>query len=356
MSRYWNPRVRQLSPYVPGEQPKTGDPIKLNTNESPYGPSPAVLEALRAAVDDSLRLYPDPENTRLRETWGRTLGLRPDQVFPGNGSDEVLAHCFRALFREDRPVLFPDITYSFYPVFCGLFGLECRRIPLTDDFEIRLSDYGEDNGGIVFPNPNAPTGMALALEAIRELLERNRNTVVVVDEAYIDFGGESAVPLVAEYRNLLVIRTLSKSRALAGLRVGAAFGDEALISGLTRVGNSFNSYPLDRLAEAGAIAALEDEVWFEQIRRRLIASRDSLAGSLGELGFRVLPSAANFVFVRHESRSATELREALRERGIVVRHFRQPRIENFLRISVGTEEECDALVGALTEILARGAG
>ena len=352
MSRFWNPAIEELSPYVPGEQPKQRDLIKLNTNEMPVGPSPRVLAALRAASDDSLRLYPDPENSKLREAFAALVGLEPCQVFVGNGSDEVLAHTFKALFQPSAALLFPDITYSFYPVYSRFFGLESEAIALDENFRLVLDDYRRPNGGIIFPNPNAPTGIFTPLEEIAVLLRENRDTVVVVDEAYIDFGGQSAVSLIQEFPNLLVIQTLSKSRALAGLRVGVAFGQEALIEGLNRVKNSFNSYPLGQLAEAGAIAALADEEWFRNNCDTVIRNREKLCGELQGQGFEVLPSAANFLFARHPRQRAEQLYRALRKRGILVRHFRQPRIENYLRITIGTAEQCEALVVALREIIA----
>jgi histidinol-phosphate aminotransferase len=351
MSRYWSAVVRGLTPYVPGEQPKLPNLVKLNTNENPYGPSPKVLEALRAETGDSLRLYPDPNADRLKEAVAAYYGVTPRQVFVGNGSDEVLAHVFLGLLKHERPLLFPDITYSFYPVYCGLFDVEYQTIPLTDAFEIKAEDYARPNGGVIFPNPNAPTGRALPLAAIEQMLAANPDSVVVVDEAYVDFGGETAVPLVAKHPNLLVVQTLSKSRSLAGLRVGFAVGHEDLIEALERVKNSFNSYPLDRLALAGAVAAMEDKAHFEQTRQAVIRSREALVRDLAALGFEVLPSAANFVFARHPQRDAGELAAALRARSIIVRHFRQPRIEQFLRITVGTDVQCLALTGALREIL-----
>lgn len=353
MSRYWSPIVHQLTPYVPGEQPKQQDLIKLNTNENPYGPSPKVLDALRAEAEDSLRLYPDPNAEHLKQALAQYHGVRADQVFVGNGSDEVLAHAFQGLLKHPMHLLFPDISYSFYPVYCGLYKVEYERVPLTKDFQIRVEDYMRPNGGVIFPNPNAPTGRLLPLQAIAQLLERNRDSVVVVDEAYVDFGGESAVSLVADFPNLLVIQTLSKSRSLAGLRCGFAIGDAVLIEALERVKNSFNSYPLDRFALAGAVAAFADRDHFEQTRNAIIQSREKLSAELVELGFDVLPSAANFVFTRHPDWDAGDLFQRLRERSIIVRHFKQPRIEQYLRITVGRADECDALVQALTEILGR---
>ncbi len=352
MNRFWSPLVARLSPYVPGEQPKTGSLVKLNTNENPYGPSPRAIAAMRAEASDSLRLYPDPESTALREAIADLHRVTAAQVFVGNGSDEVLAHVFRALLDHDAPLLFPDITYSFYPVYCGLFGIDYRQVPLGDDFGIAVDDYRADNGGIIFANPNAPTGMLLDLGEIERLLEFNRDSVVVVDEAYVDFGGASAIPLVDRHDNLLVIHTLSKSRSLAGLRVGFAVGDPGLVEALDRVKDSFNSYPLDRFAQAGARAAIEDREWFEDTRRRVMASRERTAAGLAALGFEVLPSAANFVFARHPGCAGGELAAALRQRGILVRHFQRPRIDEFLRITIGTDGDCDALLGALGEIVA----
>jgi histidinol-phosphate aminotransferase len=352
MSQFWSATVRALQPYVPGEQPKLLNLVKLNTNENPYGPSPRAIEALRGEIGDTLRLYPDPESTRLREAIAAFFGnIEPRQIFVGNGSDEVLAHAFLALLKHERPILFPDITYSFYPVYCKLYDIDYRTVPLDDSFALRVADYGQPNGGIIFPNPNAPTGRAMPLADIETLLKANPNSVVVVDEAYIDFGGESAVALVNRHPNLLVVQTLSKSRSLAGLRVGFAIGHPELIDALQRVKDSFNSYPLDRLAIAGATAAIEDREWFERTRQAVIRTRGTLTRNLESLGFEVLPSAANFVFARHPRHDAEKSALALRQRGIIVRHFKVPRIEQFLRITVGTDEQCEALIKALREIV-----
>ena len=348
MSRYWSAVVHGLTPYVPGEQPKLANLIKLNTNENPYGPSPKVIEAVRAEAADTLRLYPDPNSDRLRTGIAAYHDVTPDEVFVGNGSDEVLAHAFMALLKHELPILFPDISYSFYPVYCGLYAIAHRTIPLTEAFEIDVDDYRAPNGGIVFPNPNAPTGRLLALGEIERLLVGNPDSVVVIDEAYIDFGGESAVPLVARHPQLLVVRTLSKSHALAGLRVGYAIGQPPLVEALNRVKDSFNSYPLDRFAQAGALASIEDHAYFESICARVVATRSRLVAAMQALGFEVLPSAANFIFARHPAHDGAALAAALRERSIIVRHFRNPeRIAPFLRITVGTDAQCDALVGAL---------
>ena len=355
MSRFWSPVVGTLSPYVPGEQPKLQNLIKLNTNEHPYGPSPKVLDAIRAACDDTLKLYPDPSSDSLRQTIAKTMGVQPGQVFVGNGSDEVLAHVFLALLKHERPLRFPDITYSFYPVYCGLYGIEYETVPLTADFRIDVEDYlpraDGQAGAIIFPNPNAPTGRALSLPEVERIVAGNPGAVVVVDEAYVDFGGESAVGLVARYDNLLVVQTLSKSRSLAGLRVGFAVGSAELIDGLDRVKNSFNSYPIDRLASAGAVAALEDTEYFEKTRQAVIETRSRMTAGLESLGFEVLPSAANFVFARHPSKDASGLAAALSERSIIVRHFRHARIDQFLRITVGTDEQVDLLLKGLAEVL-----
>jgi len=356
MSRYWSPVVHRLTPYVPGEQPKLDNLIKLNTNEHPYGPSPRAIAAIRDAADDSLRLYPDPNADRLKTALAQRHGVTPAQVFVGNGSDEVLAHAFLGLLKQDDPLWFPDITYSFYPVYCGLYELAYKTIPLVEDYSLRPDDYlptaSGRAGAIIFANPNAPTGRLLALSDVERIVAGNPDAVVLVDEAYVDFGGESAIPLVEHYPNLLVVQTFSKSRSLAGLRVGFAVGHPELIEALERVKNSFNSYPLDRLALAGALASVEDEAHFRDSCDRVIASRSRLNGKLAGLGFEVLPSVANFVFARHPQRDAAALAAALRERAIIVRHFRAPRIDQFLRITIGTDAQCDALVAALGEILA----
>lgn len=351
MSQFWSDIVRRLTPYVPGEQPKLKQLIKLNTNECPYGPSPKALEAIRAAAGDDLRLYPDPTAERLKQAVADYYSLAPEQIFVGNGSDEVLAHTFQALLKHEAAVLFPDVTYSFYPVYCKLYQVEACTVPLKDDFSIDVADYADANGGVILPNPNAPTGLLLSLAKIEELLRLNPESVVVIDEAYIDFGGESAVALIDRYPNLLVIQTLSKSRALAGLRVGFAMGAPELIEGLERVKDSFNSYPLDRLAIEGAVAAMEDRAYFEQIRGKMIATRESMSEGLKALGFEVIPSKANFVLATHPSRDAEDIAARLRADKIIVRHFKQGRVEPYLRISVGTDEEAALLLRSLRTIL-----
>ncbi|WP_044872078.1 histidinol-phosphate transaminase [Pseudomonas sp. LFM046] len=350
MSKFWSPFVKDLVPYVPGEQPKIANLVKLNTNENPYGPSPKAVAAMQAEVGDSLRLYPDPNSDRLKHAVADYYGVQPNQVFVGNGSDEVLAHAFYGLFQHGKPLLFPDVTYSFYPVYCGLYGIPFEAVPLDEQFQIRVKDYARPNGGIIFPNPNAPTGRLLPLEAVEQLLKANPDTVVVVDEAYIDFGGQTAIVLVDRYPNLLVTQTLSKSRSLAGLRVGLAVGHPDLIEALERIKNSFNSYPLDRMAIVGAAAAFEDKAYFEETCRKVIDSREVLVAELGKLGFEVLPSAANFIFARHPQKDAAGIAAGLREQGVIVRHFKQERIAQFLRITIGTPEQNQALVEALGKL------
>ncbi len=347
MSKFWSPFVKDLVPYVPGEQPKLAKLVKLNTNENPYGPSPKALAAMQAELNDNLRLYPDPNGERLKQAIADYYDVQPAQVFLGNGSDEVLAHAFHGLFQHGKPLLFPDISYSFYPVYCGLYGIPFEAVPLDEQFQIRAEDYAKPNGGIVFPNPNAPTGCWLALDAIELLLKSNPDTVVVVDEAYVDFGGETAIALVDRYPNLLVTQTLSKSRSLAGLRVGLAVGHPDLIEALERIKNSFNSYPLDRMAIVGAAAAFEDKAYFQQTCQAVIDSREQVIGDLQALGFEVLPSAANFIFARHPQKDAAALAAGLREQGVIVRHFKQERIAQFLRITIGTPEQNHALIEAL---------
>ncbi len=352
MSKFWSDIVHKLTPYVPGEQPKIQNLIKLNTNENPYGPSPKVIKALQAEAAETLRLYPDPNSDKLKAAIATNYSLQANQVFVGNGSDEVLAHVFQALLKQSRPLLFPDITYSFYPVYCGLYDIEYDAIPLNLSFEIDVNDYDRPNGGIIFPNPNAPTGVPLALAEVEKLLKINTESVVVIDEAYVDFGTESVVKLINTYPNLLVTQTLSKARSLAGLRVGFSLGHKDLIEALIRVKDSFNSYPIDRFAEAGAIAAMQDNAYFEQTRQKVMASRSALVLTLRALDFEVLPSGANFIFAKHKTRDGAELTEKLREKNIIIRHFKKPaRIAPYLRITIGTDAQSKALIDALALIL-----
>ncbi len=351
MSKFWSSFVHTLVPYVPGEQPKIANLVKLNTNENPYGPSPKALAVMEQERGNNLRLYPDPNSDVLKAAIADYYQIDKSFVFVGNGSDEVLAHAFHGLLKHDAPILFPDISYSFYPVYCGLYGVPFRQVPLNANFEIDLADYVTGNGGIIFPNPNAPTGIPVALADIEKLLQRNTESVVVVDEAYVDFGGESAIPLTKKYPNLLVTQTLSKSRSLAGLRVGLAVGHPDLIEALERIKNSFNSYPLDRMAIVGAAAAFADKEYFDQTCAAVIKSRSELVQGMTALGFDVLPSAANFIFARHAAHDAAVLAAKLRERGIIVRHFKLARIEQFLRITIGTDEQSGLLLQALRELV-----
>ncbi|TIE06506.1 histidinol-phosphate transaminase [Acinetobacter junii] len=352
--RFWSPEVRDLEPYVPGEQPKIQNLLKLNTNENPYPPSPKVVDAVQAVLThqaDALRLYPDPDATALKQAIAKQQNVDVSQVFVGNGSDEVLAHIFKAFFIQQEPILYPDITYSFYPVYSQFFGVQTKQIPLNEKFEIDISDYEQENGGIIITNPNAPTSIALDLDKIEQLLKANPNRVIVIDEAYVDFGAESAVELISRYENLVVCQTTSKSRSLAGLRVGFAIGQAHLIAALEAVKNSFNSYPIDSFAIAAAVASFEDQDYFQEQCEKVIASREKLVANLTELGFNVLPSKANFIFATHSLHDAAQLAEKLREQGIIVRYFNKPRINQFLRITIGTDEQNQRLVDTLKMLI-----
>jgi histidinol-phosphate aminotransferase len=351
MNQYWSNLVHGLDPYVPGEQPQDQQYIKLNTNESPYPPAPAVAQALKDFNYADLRRYPDPESRALVTALAAYHQLNPDQVFVGNGSDEVLAHAFQALMQHDSPILFPDISYSFYPVYCALYQIQFERIALDQGLRVQVDDYQPGNGGIIIPNPNAPTGIALGIDQLQQLLECNHESVVIIDEAYVDFGTRSAVQLIPEYENLLVVQTFSKSRNLAGLRLGIALGQAPLIEALRRVKNSFNSYPVDRIADSIARAALADQAYFEECCQRIVTNRERLGTALSELDFEVFPSSSNFVLVRHHEAVAEQLYLDLKSAGILVRYFKTPRIDNCLRITIGDDSECEALVAALKDIL-----
>jgi len=351
MSRFWSEVNKRLKPYTPGEQPRKEKYIKLNTNENPYPPSPGVIAAIEKNLNGSLRLYPDPSCEDLRAAVAKYYNLKKEQVYAGNGSDELLAFAFLAFFNPGGPpILFPDITYSFYKVYAALFQIDYELVPLDDGFSIRPEMFFKNNGGVIIANPNAPTGKFLPLESVIGILERNPDRVVIVDEAYIDFGGNSAVELIDKYPNLLVIQTFSKSRALAGLRVGFALAGEKLIEGLDRIKNSVNSYTLDRLSLAGAIAAIEDDAYFQDVRRKITGTRERVSAQLREMGFKVIPSMANFIFITHPFTPAAELFLRLREKGILVRYFKEPRIDNYLRVSIGTDGEMDLFIGALKEM------
>lgn len=351
MSKYWSDLVQKIEPYIPGEQPKDRKYIKLNTNENPYPPSPGVLKVVQKEAGEALRLYPLPNFDDLRQTAAEFYGLKKEQVFAGNGSDEVLAFAFMAFFNPGRPIFMPDITYSFYEVYASVFHIDYRLVPLDEEFNICPEQYCTENGGIIFANPNAPTSKLLPLEAVRRILDWNTDHVVIVDEAYIDFGGTSAIRLIEEYPNLLVVHTMSKYRSLAGLRIGLAFGQEELIQGLDRIKNSINSYTINRISMAAAVQAIRDDDYYKAVRDRIVATREAAAGELRKMGFQVLDSSTNFLFVSHPCHAAADLFRALRDRGILVRYFNKPRIDNYLRITIGTEEETQVLLNAMREIV-----
>lgn len=351
MSKYWSEITKSVEPYVCGEQPKDKKYIKLNTNESPYAPSPKVLHAIKNAANEDLRLYPDPNCDELSETIAKYYNLNKKEIFIGNGSDEVLAFSFLTFFNQEETIIFPDISYSFYPVYANLYNINYKLAKLKDDFSIPVDEFLTENGGIVIPNPNAPTGRQLELDSIKNILDNNPDKVVIIDEAYIDFGGTSAVGLIKEYPNLLVIQTLSKSRSLAGIRLGFALGQEELIDGLNRIKNSFNSYTIDRVAAAAAVEAIKDEEYFKECVSRIINTRERVTEILSELGFNVIPSKANFIFVSHPTYPAGELFIKLREKGVLVRYFNKDRINNYLRISIGSEEEMEFFVEKVKEIM-----
>jgi len=347
----WENKIRKVVPYVPGEQPDQQHMIKLNTNENPYPPAPGVMESLYAFDADRLRLYPDPEAKVLVDALAKRYRLKPEQVFVGVGSDDVLAMAFLTFFHSEKPILFPDITYSFYDVWAQLFRIPYQTVPLDTDFRIRAADYEIPNGGVVFPNPNAPTGELESLEDIADILEKNQDVIVIVDEAYIDFGGKSALPLLDRYENLLIVQTFSKSRALAGMRIGYAFGSQALIKYLNDVKYSFNSYTMNQLTLAVGSAALQDEAYFRKIVHKIITTRERVKEEFQKLGFAFGDSQSNFLFVTHPKVSAEELFEALKKEHIYVRYFAKPRISNYLRITVGTDDEMDILLEFLRDYL-----
>lgn len=349
--KFWDDSIKKLTPYTPGEQPRDRKYIKLNTNENPYPPSPKVLEAIRDSVNSDLRLYSDPTCLSLKKAITNYYSLSEEQVFVGNGSDEVLAMAFLGLLGHNKNILFADITYSFYPVYGDVFNKAYRLIPLKEDFSIPVEEFLCSNGGIVICNPNAPTGKQMNIDDIRKILDYNKESVVIIDEAYIDFGGESAVPLIDEYPNLLVIQTFSKSRSLAGLRIGFALGQRDLIIGLETVKNSINSYTLDKLAIVGGTAAMDDREYFEMTKEKVIKTRERTAAELKRLGFNVIESKANFLFASHNILSAEAIYTYLKENGILVRYFKKPRIDNYIRISIGTDEEMEALISTLGEYI-----
>ncbi|MFO7568337.1 MAG: histidinol-phosphate transaminase [Smithellaceae bacterium] len=352
MSRYWTPMVRNIEPYTPGEQPKDRKYIKLNTNENPYPPSARVLEAIKLAADASLRLYPDPMGDELRDVIAGYYGVNRNNVFLGNGSDEILAFAFPAFFEPaGKPVLFADVTYSFYPVYAAFFNTACRLIPADENFNIPAEGYDQDNGGIIIANPNAPSGKYVPLDTIETILKHNENSVVILDEAYVDFGGQSSVALMHDYPNLLVVKTLSKSRSLAGLRVGYALGSGELIEGLMRVRDSINSYTVDRLALAGAREAIKDDVYFQETRSKIIKTRERVSAKLTEMGCKVIPSQANFIFFSAGECPAERIFSSLRQQGVLVRYFKKPKIDNYIRVTIGTDAEMDSFLDAMKAIV-----
>jgi len=351
--KYLSTKLQGLTPYASGEQPKDQKYVKLNTNENPYPPSPKVTEAIRTVDTDILRLYPDSNTTKVCDAVADFYNVESKNVFAGNSSDEILALAFMAFFQNDKPLVYPDITYSFYPVYCDLYGITPHLVPLKDDFSIDFDAFPEDNGGVIFANPNAPTGKSVSLETIESVVKRHSESVVIVDEAYVDFGAESAIELTKIYDNVLVVHTLSKSRQLAGLRVGYAIGSEALITCLNTVKNSFNSYPLDSVAIAGAVAAIEDRDYFEECRQKVISTREWSVEKLESLGFTVIPSTANFVFASpNDLYSAEQLYLDLKERGVLIRYWNKPRISDWCRISIGTDEEMKILIDTIEQLLA----
>ncbi len=343
----WEANIRHVTPYTPGEQPNRPDMVKLNTNENPYPPAPEVQKALHSIETDTFRLYPDPSASRLTSELARFYGLAPEQVFVGVGSDDVLAMCFLTFFNSDKPVLFPDITYSFYPVWAELFRVPFKRPALDERLHLRKEDYYQENGGVIFPNPNAPTGVETPLEDIEDILAHNTDAVVIVDEAYVDFGARSAVELLGTYENLLVVQTFSKSRSLAGLRIGYALGNPSLIRALNDVKYSFNSYTLNRPALEAGTAALQNEAYWRETLEKIIATREQAKKRLADFGFTFEDSRANFLFVTHPVWKAEPLFLALRRSDIYVRYFKQPRIDNYLRITIGTENEMERLYAFL---------
>lgn len=342
--KFWEKNIRTVIPYVPGEQPNQRGMIKLNTNENPYPPAPGVARAIGEISADRLRLYPDPKAELLVQELARYHGLKRDQVFVGVGSDDVLAMCFLTFFNSGKPIFFPDITYSFYDVWADLFRIPYERQPLDEKLQIIKEDYYRDNGGVIFPNPNAPTGVIQELADVEDIICHNRDVIVIVDEAYIDFGGKSARELIHKYDNLLVVQTFSKSRSMAGIRIGYAMGNKALIKYLNDVKYSFNSYTMNAPSILLGVEALKDEAYFQETTEKIIATRERVKRELVKLGFSFPDSQSNFLFITHERLAARELFEALKIKKIYVRYFNKPRIDNYLRVTIGTEEEMDVFL------------
>ncbi len=350
MPQYWTDLVNRLTPYVPGEQRSGTGVIKLNTNENPYPPSDQVLAAINNVTADALRRYPDPQSADLRQALAQYHGVNLDQVFVGNGSDEILALAFMAFFKGKKPLTFPEISYSFYPVYCDLCNITAKMIPLNNDFSLSPDSLSGDCGGIIFPNPNAPTSMAVSKSDIEKLLQDNPNVVVLVDEAYADFGADSVIGLIKQYPNLVVSRTYSKGRSLAGLRIGAAFANANLIEGIRRVKDSFNSYPLDVIAQAAGVASIEDDAYYQKTTRKIIATRERTIELLKGLGYTVLPSSANFIFASPADKNAKRIFSELNKRNILVRYWEHEKLDQWLRITIGTDIEMDKLIQAIKDI------
>lgn len=348
---FFSEKANSILPYVPGEQPKDGEYIKLNTNENPYSPSSKAIEKIKTINFDKLKLYPDPECTELRETYARILGVEPYNIFVGNGSDEVLATAFQTFYMEKENVLMPDVSYSFYPVYSDLYNIKVKQIPIKENFTIDIKDYMIENNGIVIANPNAPTSLSISKKEIEMLLQSNPNSVVLIDEAYVDFGGESVVDLIKKYNNLLVVKTLSKSYSLAGLRVGFAIGNEVLINGMNKIKNSFNSYPIDMIAQIIAKEAITDIEYFNSNVNKVVKTREWVIYELRKLGFNVLDSKTNFVFIIHNKKSAKEIFDKLKENKILVRYFNKEKIDNGLRVTIGTDEEMRKFIEVVKKIV-----
>lgn len=348
---FFSEKVKNILPYVPGEQPKDGEYIKLNTNENPYPPSKRVIEKVKNIDYNKLRLYPDPECTELRNIFAKILGVKSENIFVGNGSDEVLATAFQTFFMDRENVLMPNISYSFYPVYSDLYNVKVKQIPLKEDFTINIKDYMIENNGIIIANPNAPTSLALSRNDVELILKSNRDRVVIIDEAYVDFGGESVISLIKTYNNLLVVKTLSKSYSLAGLRVGFAIGDKELIDGMNRIKNSFNSYPIDMIAQILAGEAIKDVEYLKENINKIVKTRNWVTKELQQLGFNVLDSKTNFLFIMHNKKSAKEIFEKLKENKILVRYFNKPKIDNRLRVTIGTDEEMASFIEKLKIII-----
>ncbi|WP_339044969.1 histidinol-phosphate transaminase [Candidatus Zinderia endosymbiont of Aphrophora alni] len=354
MNKFWSPIINNLIPYKPGEQPRIKNLIKLNTNENPFGPSIKVINAMLRTINNNLKLYPDPESFSLKKAISKMYKIKISEIFIGNGSDEVLAHSFKAFFKKKLPILFPDITYEFYLTYSKLYNINYILIPLQTNFTININDYLKYKnkiGGIIFANPNAPTGCLLSLKKIKTILNNNLNIVIIIDEAYIDFGGKSAISLIKKYDNLLIIQTFSKSRSLAGLRIGFAIGNSNLILALEKIKNSFNSYPISKIGIAGATASIKDEKYFNKTRLKIIFNREKLKKELIKLNFEILPSMANFIFIRHFKYNSYELFNLLKKNKILIRHFPKNRINNFLRITIGNSFSCNFLIFILKKYI-----